>query len=164
MGNTRCENIRAFIVAVLPWRATKQILQHTFPGLIVCALGLWPPSYTHLDVCEGPCCFPRCLFAQCWVIQSAFKATNNCDRDSNATLRADAGKCVMARVPLRLKEGLPHWRGGDSLNKTPHAQFPLPRTHTRHRTRSELRGSGSPACCVTAVLTSSLLCLSLGRL
>lgn len=36
----------------------------------------------------------------------------------------------MARVPLRLKEGLPHWRGGDSLNKTPHAQFPLPRTHT----------------------------------
>lgn len=108
--------------------------------------------------------FPRCLFAQCWVKQSAFKATNNCDRDSNATRRADAGKCVMARVPLRLKEGLPHWRGGDSLNKTPHAQFPLPRTHTRHRTRSELRGCGSPACCVTAVLTSSLLCLSLGRL
>lgn len=158
-------------MAVLSWGATKQNLQRSFPaggdwrqGLIVYALGLRPPLYTHMDaVCEGPCCFPRCLFAQCWVIQSAFKATNNCDCYSNTT-QLTPEKGVMARVPLRLKERLPHLRGGDSLNKTPHAQFPLPHTHTRHRTRSELCGSGSPACCVTAVLTSSLLCLFLGLL
>lgn len=39
----------------------------------------------------------------------------------------------MAQVPLMLKERLPHLKKGDSLNKTPHAQFPLPLTHTHAR-------------------------------